>query len=88
MSANRVLVHSDIYDEFESRIVKLASEEELASIRPALDGNQIMAELGLQPGPQVGAAYRYLLELRIEQGPMDTEAARAALWTWWKGQSG
>jgi poly(A) polymerase len=76
------------YDEFEARIVKLATEEELASIRPALDGNQIMADLGLQPGPQVGAAYRYLLELRIEQGPMDTETARAALWTWWKGQSG
>jgi poly(A) polymerase len=71
------------YDEFENRIAKLAEEEELASLRPALDGNQIMAELGLRPGPDVGAAYRYLLDLRIEQGPLDSEAARAALRAWW-----
>jgi poly(A) polymerase len=76
------------YDEFEARIAKLAAEEELAAIRPALDGNQIMAELGLRPGPEVGAAWKYLKDLRLERGPMDEETARAALWAWWDARGG
>jgi poly(A) polymerase len=75
------------YDEFEARIAKLEAQEELAAIRPGLDGNQIMAELGLRPGPEVGAAYRHLLELRIEHGPMDDAQARAALWAWWHARA-
>jgi len=51
-------------------------------LRPALDGREIMAELGVGEGPVVGRAYRYLLDLRIEQGPMDKEEARAALRSW------
>jgi poly(A) polymerase len=75
------------YDEFEARIAGLEAEEELASIRPALDGNQIMAELGIRPGPEVGAAYRHMLELRIECGPLDEAQARAALWAWWNART-
>jgi poly(A) polymerase len=72
------------YDELESRIERLSEEEELASIRPDLDGNQIMEILGVPAGPQVGAAYRYLMELRLDHGPMTYEQAREALLTWFR----
>jgi poly(A) polymerase len=75
------------YDDLEERIGRLEEEEELASLRPALDGNQIMAILDLPPGREVGEAYRHLLELRMDQGPMTEEAAREALLAWW-GQRG
>jgi poly(A) polymerase len=71
------------YDAFEERIAALAAQEELDALRPALNGNEIMAELGLRPGPLVGEAYRYLLDLRIEQGPMSREDGVAALRSWW-----
>jgi poly(A) polymerase len=71
------------YDSLEERIAVLAEQEELASIRPALDGNEIMAVLGLPPGPLVGEAYRHLLELRMDRGPMEPDVARAALHQWW-----
>jgi poly(A) polymerase len=71
------------YDELEARIDHLAEQEELASIRPELDGEQIMAALGIPPGPDVGAAYRYLLELRLDQGPIGEDRAREALLAWW-----
>jgi poly(A) polymerase len=71
------------YDSLEERIAVLEEQEELASIRPALDGNEIMAELGLPPGPLVGQAYKFLLELRMDQGPMSPDEARAALQAWW-----
>jgi poly(A) polymerase len=70
------------YDELEERIARLSELEELASIRPDLDGNQIMEILGIPAGPQVGAAYRYLLELRLDRGPMSYDAAREALLAW------
>src|ERR1700710_858092 len=76
------------YDELEERIARLSEQEELASLRPDLDGNEIMAELGLRPGPEVGAAYRHLLELRLEHGPMDDVAAREALRAWWANRQG
>ena len=72
-----------VYDDLELRIVRLSEEEELAAIRPDLDGQQIMATLGIAPGPEVGAAYRFLLELRLEEGPLGTERARQALLAWW-----
>jgi len=72
------------YDDLEQRIARLEEEEELASLRPALDGNQIMAILGLPPGREVGEAYKHLLELRMDQGPMTEEAAQEALLTWWQ----
>ncbi len=71
------------YDDLEARIARLSEEEELASIRPDLDGNQIMAILGIPPGREVGEAYQALLELRLDNGPMSEEDAKAALLTWW-----
>ncbi|WP_425491720.1 CCA tRNA nucleotidyltransferase [Nocardioides mesophilus] len=71
------------YDELEERIHLLEQQEELASIRPDLDGNQIMEILGVGPGREVGEAYRFLLELRMDNGPMTPEDAEAALREWW-----
>ncbi len=70
------------YDELEERIERLSEQEELASMRPDLDGNQIMEILGIGPGREVGAAYAHLLELRLDHGPMGYEAARDALLAW------
>jgi poly(A) polymerase len=75
------------YDDLETRIARLAEEEELASIRPDLDGTQIMAVLGIAPGREVGEAYRFLLDLRMERGPLGQEAARSALLAWWSARS-
>jgi len=71
------------YDDLEKRIERLSEEEELAALRPDLDGNQIMEILGIGPGREVGLAYKFLLELRMDQGPMTAEAAEAALRDWW-----
>ena len=70
------------YDDLERRIEQLSQEEELAAIRPDLDGNQIMAILGIPAGREVGEAYRHLLELRLDHGPMTEEQAVAALTEW------
>ena len=70
------------YDALERRIAELAEQEELAAIRPDLDGNEIMALLGIKPGPAVGRAYRHLLELRIEHGPLGRERAVQELLRW------
>ena len=74
------------YDDLERRIEILAEAEELAAIRPDLDGNQIMQILGIGPGRDVGRAYNHLLELRMERGPMSEQDATAALLTWWEQQ--
>ncbi|MEP9362993.1 CCA tRNA nucleotidyltransferase [Nocardioides sp. CN2-186] len=71
------------YDELEERIALLSEQEELASIRPDLDGNQIMEILGIGPGREVGQAYAHLLELRMDEGPMSEDDAKAALLAWW-----
>ena len=71
------------YDDLEARIAELREKESLAAIRPDLDGERIMAVLGVPPGRVVGEAYRFLLELRMEQGPQEPEVAEAALRTWW-----
>jgi poly(A) polymerase len=70
-------------DELEQRIAELRAREELASIRPDLDGNQVMAQLGLKPGPVVGEALAFLLELRLDEGPLGPEEARRRLDAWW-----
>ena len=70
------------YDALEARIAVLEEQEELQSIRPDLDGNQIMEILGVAPGPEIGKAYRFLLELRLERGPMSEDEAAAALKAW------
>ena len=75
------------YDSLESRIGELAAQEELAAIRPDLDGNAIMRILGIGPGRDVGAAYAHLLELRLDRGPLGEEEAERELRAWWAGQA-
>lgn len=72
------------YDELEQRIAQLADQEELESMRPDLDGQQIMAILGIPPGPQVGQAYKHLLELRLDEGSLGPEEAEKRLRQWWE----
>ena len=75
------------YDDLERRIAELAEQEELNAIRPDLNGDQIMQILGIPPGPDVGRAYRFLLERRIEEGPLGDDRARSELLTWWAARS-
>ncbi|MCG2797680.1 MAG: CCA tRNA nucleotidyltransferase [Cellulomonas sp.] len=74
---------SDAYDDLEQRIAQLREAEELDSIRPDLDGTQIMEILQIGPGRAVGEAYRYLLEQRMERGPLGPDEAREVLLAWW-----
>jgi poly(A) polymerase len=74
---------SAAYDALEERIAALREQEELDSIRPDLDGNEIMTILGIAPGRAVGEAYRHLLALRMEHGPLGHERAVAELKKWW-----
>ncbi|KQV06726.1 CCA tRNA nucleotidyltransferase [Leifsonia sp. Root112D2] len=76
------------YDDLEQRIAALAEQEDLDSKRPDLDGEQIMAILSLKPGPDVGTAYRFLLELRLDEGPLGEEEATRRLREWWAEQAG
>ena len=75
------------YDDIETRIAELREQEEVDAIRPDLDGNRIQQVLGIGPGPQVGAAYRFLLELRLDEGPLGEEEAEKRLLSWWAEQS-
>ncbi len=75
-----------LQDDLELRIAKLAEEENLEALRPALDGNEVMEHLGLKPGPLVGQALDYLMEIRLEQGPIDKEEALRLLDEWAKEQ--
>jgi len=75
------------YDDLEARIAALAEEEELAAIRPDLDGEQIMAILGIAPGPVVGEAYKFLLEARLDEGPLGAEEAERRLRSWWSARA-
>lgn len=72
------------YDDLEQRIAELAEKEEMAAVRPDLDGGQIMEILNLSPGPDVGKARNFLLELRLENGPLDPEDAANRLREWAK----
>lgn len=78
---------SRTYDGLEERIAQLQEQEELDAIRPDLDGNEIMQVLEVGPGPVIGKAYAFLLELRLENGPMGRDAAVAALKEWWAAQA-
>jgi len=73
-------------DELEARITELGEQEELRSLRPDLDGNQIMELLGIGPGRAVGQALNFLMELRLDEGPLDEAAAAARLRAWWAEQ--
>ena len=71
------------YDNLEERIAEIAEAEGVAAVRPDLDGEAIMRLLGLKPGPEVGEAYRFLLELRLEEGPLGEAVAEQRLRGWW-----
>ena len=70
---------SAAYDDLERRIERLAQEEELASVRPELNGNEIAEALGIRPGPVLGEAYDFLLSVRLDDGPIGKDAAREKL---------
>jgi poly(A) polymerase len=76
------------YDDLEARIVELAEKEDLQRVRPDLDGNEIMAILDIPAGPQVGRAWKYLKELRLDRGPLEHDEAVAELKRWWNAQQG
>ena len=76
------------YDGLEARIAELAAKEDLARVRPDLDGNEIMRLLDIPPGPQVGEAWDHLKELRLDRGPMSREEATAELLAWWNARGG
>lgn len=71
------------YDDLEHRIDELAAKEDLARVRPDIDGNEIMKILGIPPGPLVGKAWNHLKELRLDRGPLDHDEAVAELVAWW-----
>ncbi|MGW1682445.1 CCA tRNA nucleotidyltransferase [Saccharopolyspora sp. NPDC002376] len=74
------------YDDLEERIERIAAEEDLAKVRPDLDGNEIMRLLGVDPGPVVGKAWKHLKELRLDRGPMSHEEAVEELKVWARAQ--
>jgi len=78
---------ANTYDQLEQRIKELMQQEELNKIRPDLTGEQIMQILNIKPSPTVGKAYDFLLELRLENGPIGEDKAKEALLTWWKEQN-
>jgi len=78
---------ANTYDQLEQRIKELMQQEELNKIRPDLTGEQIMQILNVKPSPIVGKAYDFLLELRLENGPIGEDKAKEALLTWWKEQN-
>jgi poly(A) polymerase len=74
------------YDDLERRIEELAAKEDLARVRPDLDGNEIMKILGIPAGPEVGQAWRHLKELRMERGPLSHDEAVDELMKWWNSR--
>ncbi|MBH0116902.1 CCA tRNA nucleotidyltransferase [Salinibacterium sp. NG253] len=71
------------YDDLEDRIAAIAEAEGVAAVRPDLDGEQIMAILGLKPSRDVGEAYKFLLDLRLDEGPLGDDEAEKRLRAWW-----
>ncbi|HET7477868.1 MAG TPA: CCA tRNA nucleotidyltransferase [Dermatophilaceae bacterium] len=74
------------YDALEQRIAQLQAQEQLDAVRPELNGHQIAEILGIPPGPVLGRAYKYLLAVRLDQGPIGPDAARDRLLAWWADQ--
>jgi poly(A) polymerase len=74
------------YDDLEERIAAIREAEGIAAVRPDLDGEEIMRILGLKPGREVGEAYRFLLDLRLDEGPLGPEEAERRLLSWWQSR--
>jgi poly(A) polymerase len=85
-NSKRAAALSATYDSLEKRIAELSAQEDLARVRPDLDGNAIMEILGVGPGPEVGRAWRFLKELRLERGPLDPDDAERELRAWWAAE--
>jgi poly(A) polymerase len=83
----RAAALSATYDSLEARIAELSELEDLARVRPDLDGNAIMELLGIGPGREVGEAWTMLKDLRLERGPLSREDAEAELLAWWATRS-
>jgi len=75
------------YDDIETRIAQLAEQEQLEAMRPALDGNRIQEVLGIRPGREVGEAYRFLLDIRLDEGVVEPEVAEQRLRDWWAARA-
>lgn len=75
------------YDDIETRIAQLAEQEQLEAMRPALDGNRIQEVLGIRPGREVGEAYRFLLDIRLDEGVIEPEVAEQRLRDWWAARA-
>lgn len=75
------------YDDIERRIAELSAQEELAAMRPEVDGNRIQELLGIGPGREVGEAYRFLLDLRLDEGILGVDEAERRLLAWWAARS-
>ncbi len=86
-NANKARALGRRMDELEARIAALREQEELDAMRPDLDGAEVMKELGIGPGRDVGRALSFLLELRLEEGPLDKDEVRSRLIDWWRAQS-
>jgi poly(A) polymerase len=82
----RAAALSATYDSLEQRIAELLEQEDLARVRPDLDGNAIMELLGIGPGREVGEAWKMLKDLRLERGPLSREDAEAELLAWWSAR--
>jgi poly(A) polymerase len=76
------------YDDLEIRIARLAEQEELAAVRPELDGHEIGRVLGIPPGPVLGQAYQFLLALRLDEGLLGPQEAERRLRRWWAERGG
>jgi poly(A) polymerase len=83
----RAAALSETYDSLEQRIQELSELEDLARVRPDLDGNAIMELLGIGPGREVGEAWKMLKDLRLERGPLSREDAEAELLAWWAARN-
>jgi poly(A) polymerase len=81
-------VLAELQDDLEQRIARLTEEENLAAIKPPLDGHKVMEHLGIPPGPQVGEALEHLLELRMDRGPIPEGEAFELLDEWWEQRRG
>jgi poly(A) polymerase len=86
--ANKARALAARMDELEARIAELRQREELDSLRPELDGRQVMEQLGIGEGPAVGRALKFLLDLRLDEGPLGESEARRRLDAWWASSRG